>query len=209
MFVWHFLFKKDYMNQDNNQRNKRPKPNLPPINKNIKFDSFTLIDENGTNLGVVTKEAALAMGDSKGLDVVVISNNPSTVIAKLMDYGKHVYEQKRKKRDSKKKQTVVKVKEINFKAGVGDHDIEWRAKKSIEWLNDGFHVKFTIRAFSRMITREELIKEVYDKFYQFIQDYADVQKPYTKVSRNMYEAVFIPTKNKKKAELNQPTSQES
>ncbi|MDC4163683.1 translation initiation factor IF-3 [Mycoplasma bradburyae] len=197
------------MSQNNNQRSKRPKPNLPPINKNIKFNSFTLIDENGTNLGVVSKDQALAMGDSKGLDVVVISNNSDTVIAKLMDYGKHVYEQKRKKRDNKKKQTVVKVKEINFKAGVGDHDIEWRAKKSLEWLDDGFHVKFTIRAFSRMITREELIKEVHDKFYAIIKDHAEIQKPYTKVSRNMYEAVFIPAKNnKKKSESNPETTTE-
>ncbi|QZX49439.1 translation initiation factor IF-3 [Mycoplasma sp. E35C] len=194
------------MSQQN--RNNRQKASLPPINKNIKFNSFTLIDENGSNLGVMNKEQALALGESKGLDVVIISNNPNTVIAKLMDYGKHVYEQKRKKRDSKKKQTVVKVKEITFKATVANHDIQWRAKKSIEWLNDGFHVKFLIRVFSRMITRENLIKEIYDKFYEIIKDHADLQKPFTKVSHNMYEALFVPAKNKKKAESSSETNAE-
>ena len=110
--------------QNRNHQRKQHKNDGPMLNENITSASFVLIDENGNNLGQVTKANALEMASKKQLDVVVISSpNASPVIAKLMDYGRYLYEQKRKKRESKKKQTVIRVKEINVKPTIGQHDL--------------------------------------------------------------------------------------
>ncbi|WP_084269009.1 translation initiation factor IF-3 [Mycoplasmoides alvi] len=170
--------------------------NTPLMNENLP-NRIILIDENATNLGEVSKSQALQMANEKQLDVVLISPNANPPIAKLLDYGRYLYEQKRKKRESKKKQTVIKVKEINVKPTIGQHDISWRAKNAINWLDDGFHVKFSVKAFNRLITREEIINNLFNSFIELIGDHGEIEKKFTRTAANTYEATIVPNKNYK------------
>lgn len=185
-----------YQNQ-NNDRYKQQKANLPQINENIRFSSFVLIDENGTNLGELVKNEAMRIAEEKKLDVVIISPNANPPIAKLMDYSRHLYEQKRKKRESKKKQTVIRIKEINVKPTIGNHDLTWRANNAIKWLDEGFHVKFTVKAFNRLITRDEIIQNLFDTFIKLIGEHGEIERNFSRSAANSYEASIIPNKNYK------------
>lgn len=190
------------MNNNNNHKNnsnnfrKNSKTNLPLMNETLP-NKITLIDETGSNLGEMSKSQALQLATEKQLDVVVISPNVNPPIAKLLDYGRYLYEQKRKKRESKKKQTIIKVKEINVKPTIGQHDLTWRAKNAIGWLNDGFHVKFSVKAFNRLITREEIINNLFNSFIALIGEHGEIEKKFTRTAANTYEATIIPNKNYK------------
>ncbi|WP_084266088.1 translation initiation factor IF-3 [[Mycoplasma] testudinis] len=196
-------------NNDRNNNRDRARPQraqLPPMNETIRFPSFVVIDENSNNLGELVRAEALRLGEQKGLDVVIISPNANPPIAKLMDYGRFLYEQKRKKRESKKKQTVIRVKEINVKPTIGAHDLKWRADNAKRWLDEGFHVKFTVKAFNRMITRDDIINKLYESFIEMIGEHGEVEKGFTRSASNMYEANIIPNKNHKPKPATKPIS---
>ncbi|WP_027123976.1 translation initiation factor IF-3 [Mycoplasmoides pirum] len=175
---------------------KQQKSNNPLMNETIP-KRIVLIDENSNNLGELSKEEALQMATDKQLDVVVISPNAKVPIAKLMDYGRFLYEQKRKKRESKKKQTVIKVKEINVKPTIGQHDLSWRANNAKDWLDDGFHVKFSVKAFNRLITREDIINNLFDSFIKLVGEHGEIEKKFVRTAANTYEATIVPNKNYK------------
>lgn len=186
-------------NKRNNNRdgNRNQRNQLPLMNNAIRYPSFVLIDENSTNLGELVRAEALRIGEQRGLDVVIISPNAKPPIAKLMDYGRYLYDQKRKKRQSKKKQTVIRVKEVNVKPTIGSHDLSWRAENAKRWLDEGFHIKFTVKAFNRMITRDEIINKLFQSFMGMIGDSGEIGKEFSRIASNMYEAMIIPNKNRK------------
>lgn len=174
----------------------------PAINENIPYAlrEFTLIDENGTNLGRKSRDEALRLGRERDLDVVLIT--PPDVlpaVVKIMDYGREQYEQKRKRRESKKKQTTVKTKEVGVRLTIAEHDLLTRSKKAIMWLDDGNHVKFVVKAYGRMGhgVRQPLIYELFDRFRAMVGEHGEVEKPFTQTSPVMYEAILVPPKNKK------------
>lgn len=186
-------------NQQNHNNNikKKIKTNLPLINENIPYEMLTVIDENSNNLGQISKSQAVKMANSKELDLVLISSNATPPIAKFMDYGRYIYEQKRKKRESKKKQTIIRMKEINVKPTIGQHDLDWRAKNAIRWLEDGCHVKFCVKAFNRMINRDDIINNLFNKFCDLIGTKGEIEKKFTRTAANTYEAIIVPRKNAK------------
>ncbi len=173
---------------------RNPKSNAPQMNETLpRF--VVLIDETGANLGEMSKADALRKAAEKQLDAVVISPNAKVPIAKLMDYGRWQYEQKRKKRESKKKQTIIKIKEISVKPTIGQHDLAWRANNAKNWLSDGCHVKFTVQTYNRLISREDIINGIFNTFIGLIGEQGEVEKPFSRVAANSYEAIIVPNKN--------------
>lgn len=167
------------------------------INNQIRDHELTVIDENGTNLGKMSKRDALNLADERGYDLVLINpaRQPGQLsIAKIADYGKMLYEQKVKERQSKKKQNIVKVKEIKVKPQIAENDLKWMAKNATNWLNDGNQVKFKIKAYGRIGAKQELITETYDKFLALLGPIAKVQSPLKKVTPVLYEATIIKNK---------------
>ena len=80
---------------------------------------------------------AIQEARSRGLDLVEIAPNGQPPVAKIIDYGKFLYEQKKKAHDAKKKQVTVQVKEIKFRPGTDDHDYQYRMEHARQWLGDG------------------------------------------------------------------------
>ena len=111
------------------------------INHRIKSAQVLLIDHENHNRGVTDTRDALKLAEEVGLDLVVVSENKETPVAKILDYGKHLYQQKKRQRQSSK----PTVKEVKLRPNVGDSDYGVRINRALEWLDKGDSVKFQVR----------------------------------------------------------------
>ncbi len=114
------------------------------INHQIRVPELRVITDDGQNLGVLSTSDALKKAQEMGLDLIEISPNAIPAVAKIMDYGKFQYTEKKKLKDSKSKIQNVEVKSIQVKIGTDDHDLELKAKKASEWLKEGHRVKLNL-----------------------------------------------------------------
>ena len=112
-----------------------------PINESIKSDELRVVGSDGENYGVISKAEAIKKAQEQGLDLIEISPNAKPPVAKITDYGKFQYEQKKKQSEIKAKAHVTETKTIQIKIGTGDHDLDLKAKRIIEWLEEGHRVK--------------------------------------------------------------------
>jgi translation initiation factor IF-3 len=149
------------------------------------------IDDEGTNHGVIPKREALKIAQEKELDLVVVSPDSKPMVAKLMDYSKYRYEQQRKLREMKKSQRVVEVKEIRLSPTIDKHDFDTKLKHALKFLQKGDKVKITIRFFGRMITHQEVGKEVIKRFIEAIGENGSVESYPKMDGRNMI-AIVVP-----------------
>jgi translation initiation factor IF-3 len=98
-----------------------------PINEKIYDSKLLVIDENGNKLGAMDKNAAISLAKERGYDLVLFvpaSKTGGLSIAKIVDYGKFAYEQKMKEKQSRKNQSVIKIKEVKVRPQIGDHDLK-------------------------------------------------------------------------------------
>ncbi len=114
------------------------------INHQIRAVELRVIGPDGGNIGVISLSQALEQANKAGLDLIEISPNATPPVAKIMDYGKFQYDEKKKLRVAKSKSHIVEVKNVQVKIGTGDHDLELKAKKASEWLKEGHRVKIDL-----------------------------------------------------------------
>lgn len=174
--------------------NQQPKRDVVPINENIKAQFVIVIDEKGTNLGEMPTSIALEKANKKNLDLVLISNKGTVPITKILDYSKFKYEQKRKQKQNKKNQVIVKVKEIKIKPLIGDHDLAVRATNAKKWLDDGNKVSFVILAKGRLATKIEIIEAVHEKFINMLEDKGKLIQDKKKTNDFRFESIIVPNK---------------
>jgi translation initiation factor IF-3 len=103
-----------------------------------------VIGPEGENLGVFSRDEAIKRAEETGLDLIEISSHTDPPVAKIADYGKFLYEQKKKKSAHKARSHSVEVKNLQVKINTGQHDLELKAKKASEWLSEGHRVKFDL-----------------------------------------------------------------
>lgn len=147
---------------------------LPAINERIRALKFQLITHEGENIGVVSKEQALQMAQEAGLDLVIIAEQGQNglPIAKIMNFGKSLYEKKKKQTESKKNQRVIQVKEIKIRPKIGEHDYQTKMNQVIDFLNDGKRVKITLFFRGREnITRDARGAELFDKIQATLEEH--------------------------------------
>ena len=112
-----------------------------PINEGIKAKELRVLIDGEEGSRVMSKEEALALAREMGLDLIEISSKANPVVARITDYGKFMYEQKKKQKEIKAKQRVVEVKNIQIKIGTGEADLALKAQRASQWLADGHRVK--------------------------------------------------------------------
>lgn len=103
-----------------------------------------VISDDEGNLGILTLSEALKKAEEKNLDLIEISPNADPPIAKIMDYGRFLYEAKKKERQTKAKSSVSELKSIQIKPATGDHDLELKAKAISKFLHEGHRVRITL-----------------------------------------------------------------
>jgi len=103
-----------------------------------------LIDANGENVGIVETDKALQMAEEAELDLIEITANAIPPVAKIADYGKFQYAEKKKVKEAKHRSVAPELKVVQIKIGTGDHDLELKAKRITEWLGDGSRIKIDL-----------------------------------------------------------------
>ncbi|HQV65053.1 MAG TPA: translation initiation factor IF-3 [Candidatus Paceibacterota bacterium] len=116
------------------------------INNDIRAIEVRVLSDELGNLGVMKTRDAIAKAMELGMDLVEISPDAHPPVAKIVDYGKFTYAQKKKQKDIKSKQNTAssEVKNVQIKVGTGEHDIAIKAKRASEWLEEGHRVKIEL-----------------------------------------------------------------
>ncbi len=165
------------------------------INEKILVREVRLIDEQGNQRGIVPTAEALAIARQAGLDLVEVSPTANPPVCKLLDFGKYRFEQEKKLRESKKKQKLMKLKEIRMQPKIEEHDLSFKTKHIQEFLGEGFKVKVTIRFRGRELAHTELGRGVLDKVMEALGDSFVVDKSPQMEGRMM--SMFLSPKSKK------------
>jgi translation initiation factor IF-3 len=128
-----------------------------------------VIGDEGTNYGVIPLTEALRIAKDANLDLIEISPNAVPPVAKIMDYGKFQYDEKKKQKLSKARTQTSELKNVQVKIGTGDHDLELKAKKASEWLAEGNRVKIDLFLTGRSKYMEfNFLKERMDRILRLI-----------------------------------------
>jgi translation initiation factor IF-3 len=154
-----------------------------------------VIDDQGQQLGIIPPFEALRIAKEKGLDLVEISPTAQPPVCRIMDYGKFLYQEEKKDREAKKKQTRIVVKEVKFRINVDDHDYETKKNHVLRFLDDGDKVKCTIFFRGREMTRQSLGREILERLIKDLGDKAIVEfRP--RQEGNTLHLILAPPKQK-------------
>lgn len=164
------------------------------INASIRVPQVRLIAEDGEQLGIVNVRDALEEAQKRGLDLVEVSPMADPPVCRIMDYGKYLYQQKKRAHDAKKHQKVIQIKEIKFRPKIDEHDYNFKKNHIIRFLEAGHHVKVVIMYRGREIVHKELGSKIIDRLIEELQELAKVEKDAKMEGRNQI-AVLSPLRN--------------
>lgn len=165
------------------------------INNRIRVPEVKLIDENGEQLGVVPTPRALAMAQEKDLDLVEVSPTAVPPIAKIMDYGKYMYQKEKQEKKTQVRQKDQELKTIRIGFKTGDHDLKTKARKVDEFLKEGYPVRLELFLRGREKAMAHMGKEKVENFTTYISEPYVVQSP---VKRSPRGWDMLVKKDKKK-----------
>ena len=178
---------------------------LHRTNERIRVPAVRVVSEDGDALGVMDTRDAIQKARESGLDLVEIAPNAQPPVCRIIDYGKFLYEQKKKQHEAKKKQVTVQVKEIKFRPATDDHDYDYRKERARGWITDGDKVRATIAFRGREMTHRELGARILAKLEQDLLDVGEVEaRP--RMEGNQMFIIFGPKRHKGGAKPDQHTS---
>jgi len=146
------------------------------INEEITDDEVRLIDEDGTQLGIMPSEEAMKIAIEKEVDLVKIASNSKPPVCKIMDYGKYRYEQAKREKEVRRHQHVVEVKEIRMSPSIGINDFNVKLKNGQKFLREGDRLKVTIRFRGREMAHTEIGEKLLLKFADECGEFGNVDK---------------------------------
>jgi translation initiation factor IF-3 len=131
-------------------------PKRNRVNEDISAPEVRLIDADGEQIGILQLRDALDRANDAGLDLVEIVPNADPPVCRLMDFGRFLFDQKKKKSEAKKKQKQVQVKEVKFRPGTDEGDYQVKLRNLTRFLGDGDKAKVTMRFRGREHAHREL-----------------------------------------------------
>ena len=132
--------------------------------------------DEGTNYGIISTTDALNLAEEMGLDLVLIAPDAKPPVAKIMDYGKFRYQQERKKKEAKKNQKVIVIKEIKLSVKIAENDVNYKVKHAREFLEEGNHVRFRVFLKGREMANPQSGIDVLNKIWPMVEDIAVMDK---------------------------------
>jgi len=164
------------------------------INDSIKAKEVRLIGENGEQLGVKSLDSAKTYAYDRGLDLVLIAPQAVPPVARAMDYGKFRFERDKKEKEARKKQQVIKVKEVKLSCRIDTHDFDTRVNHAKRFLTDGDKVKVIVVFRGREMTHLEIGRELIERFEAAVSEFGAADKKPVMEGRFM-SVVLAPLKN--------------
>lgn len=132
----------------------------PRVNRQIHVREIRVVGDDGEQLGIMTPDQALIIAENKGLDLVEIAPTAKPPVCRVMDYGKYLYDEKKKAGEARKSQKQVQVKEIKLRPKIETHDYQVKLRRALSFLEDGNRVKVTVRFRGREIVHPELAQKL-------------------------------------------------
>ena len=164
------------------------------VNERIRFKEVLLIGPDGESFGKVNIKNALQKSLELGLDLYCVSPNSNPPVCKILDYGKYKFDKEKKEREAKKNQKKTILKEIRFTATTDKHDLDTKARASIEFLKKGYKVKVSVFIKGRMMQRMDMVKQTFNTFLDLIKDYSTADKEPELLGKD-YTVTLSPKKN--------------
>jgi translation initiation factor IF-3 len=155
-----------------------------------------LIGGEGEQVGVVTTEQALRMAKELGVDLVEVAPEAKPPVCRIMDFGKYLYQQKKKTQESRKKQKVYQVKEVKFRPNIDDHDYDFKLRNALRFLEEGDKVKATVQFRGREMARTDLGYTLMNRVLKDLGERA-VAENTPEMAGNRMHLIIAPGKNLK------------
>jgi len=171
----------------------RPAQPQTRINEAIRVPRVRLVDDDGSQIGIKTRDEALEYAYSKNLDLVEVAASADPPVCRIMDYGKYRYEQEQKAKTARKHQSQIHVKEIKFRPKIGIHDYETKKGHVIRFLNQRAKVKVTIMFRGREATHPERGRDLLMRLGEDVKDLGQIEMQPVLDGRNMV-MVLAPNK---------------
>ena len=153
------------------------------------------MDDEGTQLGIITLDEALSIADERGLDLVEVSPNAAPPVCRIMDYGKFKYQASKRLAEQKKKTALVEIKEVKMRPKTEEHDYNFKLKNARRFLDEGNKLKVTIMFRGREVTHPDYGRRLLVKLAEDVKDIGQVEMMPRMAGRFM-TMVVAPLKNK-------------
>jgi translation initiation factor IF-3 len=147
------------------------------INEAIRASEVRVIDDEGTQLGIMDLRSALQAAEDQGLDLVEVSPTAKPPVCRIMDFGKYKYQQSKRAAEAKKKQVRVEIKEVKLRPKTDEHDYQFKVKNAKRFLGEGNKVKVTIMFRGREVTHPEFGRKILERVATDLIDLGQMESP--------------------------------
>ena len=147
----------------------------PRTNERITASEVRVISSSGKQLGIISIREALNHAEDEGFDLVEVSPDSNPPVCKIIDYGKLRYREQKSKKEAKKKQKTIEVKEIKIRPGIDKHDYLVKLKALSKFIGGGNKVKVSMRFRGREIEHKNLGMDILSKLTEEVAEYAKVE----------------------------------
>jgi translation initiation factor IF-3 len=155
------------------------------VNEQIRVPNVRVIDERNEQLGVMLTEKARQVAQEKELDLVEVAPQANPPVCRLMDYGRFRFDARKREQESKRKQAGGKMKQMNFRPKIGDHDYQTKVKRVREFLVEGDKVKVTIWFRGREMVHQDIGRRILERMANDLADVAHVERTPLVEGKNM------------------------
>ena len=155
----------------------------------IRIPQVRVVDENGSQLGVMPTPQALALAQERGLDLVEVAPMAAPPVVRFLDFGQYKYELAKREKEAKRKQRAVTFKEVRLRPKIGQGDFETKVHRAIEFLEDGDRIKVAVQFRGREMTHPEIGRGLLDRFTDAIRDHGSVERAPLLEGRSMHITV--------------------
>jgi len=166
------------------------------LNEEIDAPEVRLVGSDGSQIGVVSLDTAIESAQKESLDLVEISPDAEPPVCKIMDYGKHVFDAKKKIALQKKKQKQTQVKEMKFRPGTDQGDYEIKLRNLVRFLENGDKTKITLRFRGREMAHQQLGMDMMKRVEADLEELAQVEQ-FPKMEGRQMTMVLAPRSKKK------------
>jgi len=158
------------------------------MNEAIRIPELRVLGDDGEQFGIISLAEAMNTANEKGLDLVLMSPDAKPPVAKIMDYGKYKYELEKKKKEARKNQKKIEVKEVKFSCKIAENDIAYKVKHAREFLEKGKHVKLRVFLRGREMANPEWGVDVLNRVWPMLEDVGNLESKASQEGRyiNMY-----------------------
>ena len=145
------------------------------VNQQIRARQIRVIDEDGTQLGIMAVEDALQRAESKELDLVEVAPKAVPPVVRIMDFGKYQYEQRKRAKNARKNQKKIVIKEVKFKSDTAEHDYQFKKRHAEEFIKSGAKVKATVTFRGREIVHSHLGLSMLQRLSKELEEIAAIE----------------------------------